>query len=140
MNCVRHGGGKYDIAYGRDEAMLAGLATGARGSIGNGFNMAPGVYQRLRRAFFAGDLETARTEQHRANTTINMLYDTRFGSHGLAVARVMYELRARISLGPPRMPFTPISGLEAAALKAELQAIGFFEWATDVVNADIPAS
>ena len=35
--------------------MLGGLAIGAKGSIGNGFNFAAGVYQRLRRAFFAGD-------------------------------------------------------------------------------------
>ena len=29
-NCVTHGGGKYDVAYGRDEAMLGGLALGAK--------------------------------------------------------------------------------------------------------------
>ena len=65
-NTLNIGGGKYDIAYGRDEAMLGGLAIGAKGSIGNGFNFAAGVYQRLRRAFFAGDLAAARVEQQRA--------------------------------------------------------------------------
>lgn len=29
-NCVRYAGGKYDVVYGRDEAMLGGLATGAK--------------------------------------------------------------------------------------------------------------
>ena len=72
-NTLNIGGGKYDIAYGRDEAMLGGLAIGAKGSIGNGFNFAAGVYQRLRRAFFAGDLAAARVEQQRANLTIDMM-------------------------------------------------------------------
>jgi dihydrodipicolinate synthase/N-acetylneuraminate lyase len=53
--------------------MLGGLAIGAKGSIGNGFNFAAGVYQRLRRAFFAGDLAAARVEQQRANLTIDMM-------------------------------------------------------------------
>lgn len=132
-NCVRRGGGMYDIAYGRDEAMLGGLATGARASIGNGFNFAAGVYQRLRRAFFAGDLETARFEQDRANITVNIMNDPRFGGAGLATSRLMYEMKGEVKLGPPRAPFSRLTTEQAAALKEELDRVGFFSWCDDVI-------
>ena len=96
-NTLNHGGGKYDIAYGRDEAMLGGLAIGAKGSIGNGFNFAAGVYQRLRRAFFAGDLAAARVEQQRANLSIDMMNSPKYGGNGLATSRLMYGTRWRPS-------------------------------------------
>jgi N-acetylneuraminate lyase len=124
-------GGIYDIAYGRDEAMLAGLATGAKGSIGNGFNFAAGVYQRLRRAFFAGDLATARDEQHRANITVDIMNDARFGGSGLPTSRVMYEMKGSVKLGPPRAPIVALNAEQAALLKADLTACGFFSWCDD---------
>lgn len=46
--CRARHGGLYDCAYGRDEAMLGGLATGAVSSIGNGFCYMANVYHRLR--------------------------------------------------------------------------------------------
>jgi len=127
-NCLRHGGGKYDIAYGRDEAMLGGLALGAKGSIGNGFNFAPGVYHRIRAAFKRGDLEAARAEQARANLTVDILSRAAYGGNGLATCRAMYELKGKVALGPPRMPIAPLSAAQRAALKDELTAVGFFEW------------
>jgi N-acetylneuraminate lyase len=130
-NCVAYAGGKYDIAYGRDEAMLGGLATGARGSIGNGFNFAAGVYQRLRRAFFAGDLEAARLEQRRANLTIDMMNSAKYGGNGLATSRRMYEMKGTVKLGPPRAPIFALSAEQDALLKADLDACGFFSWADD---------
>ena len=131
---MRHAGGKYDIAYGRDEAMLGGLATGAKGSIGNGFNFAAGVYQRLRRAFFAGDMEAARKEQHLANVTVDLMNSPKYGGNGLATSRVMYELKGKVKLGPPRMPIAPLTAEQTTALKAELDSIGFFEWCDDATN------
>ena len=140
-NCVRASGGKYDIAYGRDEAMLAGLATGALGSIGNGFNFAAGVYQRLRRAFFAGDLVTAREEQHRANITVDIMNDPRFGGAGLATSRVIYEMKGAVKLGPPRMPLVPLTAAQKAALADELKRVGFFDWCDDAAsNRDVAAA
>jgi N-acetylneuraminate lyase len=127
-NCLRHGGGKYDIAYGRDEAMLGGLALGAKGSIGNGFNFAPGVYHRIRKAFFAGDLETARAEQARANLTVDILSRAAYGGNGLATCRLMYEMKGAVKLGPPRMPIMPLTPAQKVALKAELDECGYFTW------------
>jgi N-acetylneuraminate lyase len=128
MNCLRQSGGIYDIAYGRDECLLAGLATGAKGHIGNGFNFAAGVYQRIREAFAAGDVATAQMWQERANTTVNIMNDARFGGQGLAISRLMYEWKGAVRLGPPRAPFSPLTPPQQKALEEELKRVGFFQW------------
>ena len=139
MNCLRHNGGVYDICYGRDECLLAGLATGAKGHIGNGFNFAAGIYQRLRAAFARGDIATAQMEQERANTVVNIMNDARFGGNGLAVSRAFYEMKGAVKLGPPREPIAPLTPAQHAALKAELDRVGFFTWCDHVIN-DVPAA
>ena len=127
-NCVTYGGGKYDVAYGRDEAMLGGLALGAKASIGNAFCFAAGVYHRLRAAFFAGDLATARKEQALANSVVNLMNDAAFASGGgLVVSRHIME-RKGVRLGPPRLPLTPLSAAQTAAIDAELKRMDYFSW------------
>lgn len=121
-------------AYGRDEAMIGGLACGATASIGNAFNFNAGTYQRLRKAFFAGDMKGAQAEQHKANTVVNVMNDARFGGNGLAIARVIYELKGAVKLGPPRMPIPAMTDAQKAALKTELDTIGYFSWCDDVVK------
>ena len=131
-NCVSYKDGLYDIAYGRDECLLAGLATGAKGHIGNGFNFAAGPYQRLRAAFAKGDIASARKEQHLANMTVNIMNDPKFGGAGLVTSRKMYEMKGSVKLGPPRAPFAPMTGDQEKALKAHLTEVGFFEWCDEV--------
>lgn len=133
-NCLTHKDGLYDIAYGRDECLLAGLATGAKGHIGNGFNFAAGVYQRLRAAFAKGDMATARLEQHRANTTVNIMNDPRFGGAGLVTGRKMYEMKGAVKLGPAREPFPAMTQAQEAALAEELKKVGFFTWCDDIIR------
>ena len=139
-NCLTYRDGLYDIAYGRDECLLSGVALGSRGHIGNGFNFAPGVYQRIRAAFARGDIAAARKEQHLANYTVNTMNDQKYGIHSLATARVMYELKGAVKLGPPRAPFTALTAEQTAALKEELTRSGYFEWSNEVVRSDVPAA
>lgn len=128
VNCQQYAGGKYDIAYGRDEAILGGMASGAKASIGNAFCFAAGVCHRIRKAFFAGDLPTAREEQGRVNAFVNVLTDARFGGGNLLVtARHVMELKG-IKLGPVRQPHVPLTPEQAKDLEAELNKIGFFSW------------
>jgi len=129
-NCVEYAGGKYDIAYGRDEAMLGGLATGAKGSIGNGFNWAPRVYQGIRRAFFAGDMAAARDFQKQSRWVVDFIHDARFGGNGLATSRVLYEYKnPAVKLGPPRLPIPELSPAQKAAVAAALDEAKYKEWA-----------
>lgn len=127
VNCTQHEGGKYDIAYGRDEAILGGMACGAKASIGNAFCFAAGVCHRIRKAFFAGDLPQARVEQGKVNAFVNVLTDARFGGNLLVTARHVMEMKG-IKLGPARVPHVPMTAEQTKELEAELAKIGFFSW------------
>lgn len=121
------GGKKYDLLYGRDEAMVAALAVGAKSSIGNGFCYAAGVYHRLRAAFFKGDLAGAMKEQERILAMINVLTDPRFGGDQLVTSRHLLELRG-VQMGPVRTPHESMTPAQVKELDAELNKIGFWEW------------
>ena len=124
---MAHAGGRYDMCYGRDEAMLGGLALGAKSSIGNAFCFDAGIYHRLRAAFFKGDVAGARAEQVLANSVVNVMNDARFGGNGLVISRHILEMKG-VKMGPPRMPHVPMTAGQTAALEAELKRIGYFSW------------
>ena len=123
--CVRLDDGRYDILFGRDELMLAGLALGAQGAIGTTFNFAAPVFHRLIAAFERSDLVAARAEQARANAMIALF--VRFG--GLPAGKAMMKMIG-LDCGSPRLPLRPLSSARYAELQAELQRIGFAEFAS----------
>ncbi len=45
------GDGAFDILWGTDEALLAGLSLGCRGAVGSTYNFAAPIYQRVITAF-----------------------------------------------------------------------------------------
>ncbi len=116
-------GGKWDILYGCDEQFLGALAMGGTGAVGSGFNFAAPVYQRLLRAFHAGDLATAREEQFRGVRLIKL-----FASYGYMGATKAAMQMLGIEVGPPRLPNATLTPEQTAKLRAELEAMGFFEW------------
>ena len=61
--CVRFDEGRFDILFGRDEILLAGLVLGAKGAIGSTYNYMAQIYHMLIEAFGRGDLETASKAQ-----------------------------------------------------------------------------
>ena len=85
------------------------------------------MYHRLRAAFFAGDLVTARKEQDAANRTVDLCYDPRFGGNGLVTLRVVMEAKG-VPCGPPRQPHVPLTPAQHEAFLAELKRIDFFSW------------
>jgi N-acetylneuraminate lyase len=122
--CVRLADGAFNMLFGRDEILLSALAHGARGAVGTTYNYAAPLYLRLMEAFDAGDMDGARSEQARAVEMIEIL--TKAGgplSCGKAVMKML-----GVDCGPPRPPLRSPSGEEAAALRAELERIGFFEY------------
>jgi N-acetylneuraminate lyase len=121
--CLHVRPGKFDIAWGLDECLLAALAVGAVGAVGSSYNFAAPIYHRLMKAFSRGDLETARAEQQRSLQLIGLL--ARFGFMSAAKA-VMGMLG--VDVGPARLPNTNINEEQKKALKKELDELGFFEW------------
>lgn len=104
--------GRFDLVFGRDEIMLAGLALGAQGAVGSTYNYAASLYRRLWKAFADGDLVAARRWQDRAQELVALLVAQ---GGGITVGRALMALRG-LDLGPCRLPLHP------AVLPAEVAA------------------
>ena len=112
-------GSQYQLLYGRDEMILAALAGGVRAAIGSTYNLIPAVYQRLFKAFHAGDLQSAREAQARSLDLIRLI--PRFGR---ASQKAMMDLLG-LPLGPPRLPVQPLDPVAQEQLAAALRRLGF---------------
>lgn len=116
---VDHGGGVYDLAFGRDEILLQGLAAGAVSAIGSTFNFAAPHFERVRAAFARGDLRAARAHQASAAELIRILR-----KHGGLSAMKAAMAHAGIECGPVRPPLRSLDGAGVAALGRDLAAWG----------------
>ena len=121
--CLRVQPGRFDLAWGLDECLLAALAVGAVGAVGSSYNFAAPIYHRLMEAFSRGDLEAARAEQHRSLQLIDLVAS--YGYMGAAKA-VMGILG--VDVGPARLPNTNPTVEQNESLRKGLDDIGFFEW------------
>jgi N-acetylneuraminate lyase len=121
--CQRAAAGAYEVLWGVDEFLLGALAFGARGAIGSTYNFAPQLAQRAWAAFEKGDLETARAEQFRIVQIVRLL-----ASHGYMPAAKALMTMLGVPVGAPRLPNESLSASQTAALRADLENLGFFEW------------
>lgn len=99
MKCLRFGGGRYDMLWGRDECLLSVLAMGCRGAVGSTYNYAAPLYLKLIEAFHAGDLLEARRLQQLSVNMIDLL--GKYG--GMAVGKFFMKF-AGLDCGECRMP------------------------------------
>jgi N-acetylneuraminate lyase len=123
QQCLYHESGRYDILWGTDECLLAGLALGARGAVGSTYNFAAPLYQRLVAAFDVGDLEKARVEQRRSVEMIARI--AAIGYMGAAKA-VMSMLG--VDVGPARLPHSNPDANMVNALRHDLEQMDFFDF------------
>ncbi len=122
--CRLYAGGKYDMLHGQDETILASLALGgARGGIGGTTNYNGRELTGIIEAWNAGDIETAREKQNFSQEVINVI--CRYRGNIVGGKRIMKLIG--LDLGPNRTPFQNMTDDEEAAMKAELEAIGFFD-------------
>lgn len=117
QGCVACDHGAFDVLFGCDEALLAGLCLGVRGAVGSTYNFAAPFYQRLLRAFQAGELETARAVQLQSAEMISSLVE--FGFIAASKAVMAY---IGVDCGPVRSPLRNLSRQEHGALVAKLKA------------------
>ncbi|MEX0612819.1 MAG: dihydrodipicolinate synthase family protein, partial [Pirellulales bacterium] len=66
QECIQLDGGTYDVLWGCDETLLAGIALGASGAVGSTYNFAAPIYLRILDAVESDDWQTARAEQARS--------------------------------------------------------------------------
>jgi len=121
--CIRLDDGRFNILFGRDEILLAGLALGARGAVGSTYNLAAPIYLQVIEAFDAGDLDRARAAQAKASDMIVALL--RYG--GTNAFKAAMDLIG-LDMGPVRPPLVPLTPIQTEALRQELSTLGFFEW------------
>ncbi|MCD6364969.1 MAG: dihydrodipicolinate synthase family protein [Planctomycetes bacterium] len=123
IECLNVCDARYTIMFGRDEMLLSALAAGAVAAVGTTYNFTPRLYQKLWRAWDAGDLDTARLCQLRSVQYINLLRQ-----YGGSRAGKSFMKLIGIDCGPPRLPLDSLSDDEEASLRQELTEIGFFDW------------
>jgi len=123
--CLHADGGAFDVLWGCDEYLLAALSLGGLGAVGSSYNFAAPLYNRLLKAFAAGDLESARREQYRSVQLIQTLAAQGYMGSAKAVMKML-----GVDVGPARLPNTNPSDTQLAELKSALERIGFFEWGT----------
>jgi N-acetylneuraminate lyase len=118
-------GERFDIPWGIDEALLAGLATGARGAVGSTYNFAAKLYDGLREAFARGDWAEARRRQSLSIALVDAIAATGY----LGTAKALMT-RLGVPVGPARAPLGNPATPQVDALMARLAELGFQEWYT----------
>ncbi len=122
--CRRYKDGKFDMLHGQDETILPCLAMGgAQGGIGGTTNYNGRVLTNILEAWAEGDLNKARELQNFAQDVIDVICHYRGNIVG--GKRIMKLIG--LDLGPNRTPFQNMTDAEEQAMKAELEAINFFE-------------
>jgi len=123
QQCLQFDGGAFDILFGIDENLLAGLSLGARGAVGSTYNFAAPIYHRVIQAFESGDMAAARTEQYKSVRMLDILFKYPFNAACKAVMGML-----GINCGPVRPPLQQIQPEQRSALQGELESLGFFDW------------
>ena len=122
--CRLYKDGKYDMLHGQDETILSSLVMGgAQGGIGGTTNYNGRCLTGIIDAWKAGDVEKARELQNFAQEVINVI--CHFRGNIMGGKRIMKLIG--LDLGPNRTPFQNMTDAEEEAMKAELEAINFFE-------------
>jgi N-acetylneuraminate lyase len=117
QGCLACDRGVFDVLFGCDEALLAGLALGVRAAVGSTYNFAAPLYQGLLRAFRDGDLETARSAQAQSAEMVQVL-----GEFGFIAATKALMGLIGVDCGPVRPPLSSLSREEARALAETIKA------------------
>ena len=121
--CRLYGDGKFDMLHGQDETILPSLAMGgARGGIGGTTNYNGRCLVGIIEAWKNGDLEKARKLQNYAQAVINVI--VHFRGNIVGGKRIMKLIG--LDLGPNRTPFQNVTPEGEKRLKAELDAIDFW--------------
>jgi N-acetylneuraminate lyase len=121
QGCVAFENGAYDVLFGSDEALLAGLCLGVRGAVGCTYNFAGRHYQRLIRSLESGDLAAARAAQFQATEMIRTLASFGF----MAASKAVMSLIG-VDCGPVRPPLCNLTPAQLDALAGKLAELDCF--------------
>lgn len=118
---ARQVGEGLQILMGRDEMLLDALVTGVTGAVGSTYNYAATVYQRIRAAMAAGDVEAAARANAEVAQFIEALLEVGVLPGGKAIMGWM-----GVAVGTPRPPHDTLTPEEAAAFHAAIKDMDIF--------------
>ena len=122
QQCVQVSDGIFQVLHGFDETLLAGVTLGACGAVGNTYNIAASLYQRLLSSWAEGNLLAARDFQSQSVQLILTLQAFGF----LAAAKAAMEL-VGVDCGPPLPPLQPLGEDSKRELFAQLKNLQIIE-------------
>lgn len=120
LSCLHFKNGKYDMLWGRDENMLAALATGAKGAVGSTFNYAAPLYHNLIDAFNNNDFNTAQALQQHSIDMIALL-----GKYGGIATGKAYMKLIGLDCGEFRLPVKHMNKEAFELFKKDAAQINF---------------
>lgn len=120
QRCVRVANGKYDIPFGVDEFLPAGLAVGAVGAVGSTYNYAAPLYLEIIEAFNRGDQAKVTELMDKVIAIIRILVE--YG--GVAAGKVAMQLHG-IDAGDPRTPIRALTAAQKADVLAKMRDADF---------------
>ncbi|MBG5929276.1 dihydrodipicolinate synthase family protein [Providencia rettgeri] len=120
QRCLRVDGGKYDIPFGVDEFIPAGLACGALSAVGSTYNYAAPLYLEIIEKFNTGDYDGIAACMDKVIAIIRVLVE--YG--GVAAGKVAMQLHG-IDVGDPRRPLRPLTAAKKTDALEKLKAAGF---------------
>lgn len=121
--CRMYGNQRYDILWGVDEALLAGLAVGATGAVGSTYNYAAPLYHKIIAAFRNGENQQAEQWQQLAVRLVGYL--VQYG--GTAAGKAFMKIIG-VDCGWFRPPVGGLPDAAVADLARDLETLGFFDF------------
>lgn len=118
IQCVHFDGGRYNILFGCDEMLLAGLSMGAAGAVGSTYNFMGPYYRAVIDAFEEGRLEDAQRSQLHAT---RMVHEVLGVGGGGAIKAAMSILG--VDCGPPRLPLERVPDDRMRGLRRSLESM-----------------
>ena len=115
QECVQWGGGRFEIWFGCDEALLAGYALGARGAVGSTYNFAAPLYHQLIAAWDEGDQAGARALQAQSIRLIRCCQ-----KYGYMAAAKSVMSMLGVDCGPVRAPLNNLSPTQLDELRQSI--------------------
>ena len=123
--CIQLENGRFDVLFGRDEMLLTSLGFGVRGAVGSTYNFAAPIYQALIAAYDRGDLPKAAELQALSVRMINVLVA---GGPFPTATFKWFMSQVGIDCGPARLPLQDPTPEQIAALEANLETTGVYDW------------
>ncbi|MGF1751109.1 dihydrodipicolinate synthase family protein [Vibrio cionasavignyae] len=120
QRCVRVAGGKFDVPFGVDEFLPAGLAVGAVSAVGSTYNYAAPLYLAIIEAFNRGDQAQVSALMDKVIAIIRVLVE--YG--GVAAGKAAMALHG-IDVGDPRLPIRALTTTQKADVIAKMRDADF---------------